>query len=132
MPVSAVVDTVIGLSFAFFVLSLAASAIAEWVATVLRKRSKYLLRGLRAMLEGTPEDVDGGATRFWTAAHAERAITKEALRVLDGTRPSAADGGAAAAPSAHRRAGPAARGRLGDAPAVLPRGIHGRGGRARR
>ena len=53
MPVSAVVDTVIGLSFAFFVLSLAASAVAEWVATVLQKRSKYLLRGLRAMLEGT-------------------------------------------------------------------------------
>ena len=92
MPVSAVVDTVIGLSFAFFVLSLAASAIAEWVATVLQKRSKYLLRGLRAMLEGTPEDADGGATRFWTAVHAERAITKEALRVLDGTRPSAVDG----------------------------------------
>jgi hypothetical protein len=92
MPVSAVVDTVIGLSFAFFVLSLAASAVAEWVATVLQKRSKYLLRGLRAMLEGTPEDADGGTTRFWTAAHAERAITREALRVLDGTRPSAADG----------------------------------------
>jgi hypothetical protein len=73
------------------VLSLAASAIAEWVATVLQKRSKYLLRGLRAMLEGTPEDPDGAATRFWTAASAERAITKEALRVLDGTRPSAAD-----------------------------------------
>jgi hypothetical protein len=92
MPVSAVVDTVIGLSFAFFVLSLAASAIAEWVATVLKKRSKYLLRGLRAMLEGTPEDPDGAATRFWTAVSAERTITKDALRVLDGTRPSAADG----------------------------------------
>ena len=92
MPVSAVVDTVIGLSFAFFVLSLAASGIAEWVATVLQKRSKYLLRGLRAMLEGTPEDPDGAATRFWTAVSAERTITKDALRVLDGTRPSAADG----------------------------------------
>jgi hypothetical protein len=92
MPVSAVVDTVIGLSFAFFVLSLAASGIAEWVATVLQKRSKYLLRGLRAMLEGTPENPDGAATRFWTAVSAERTITKDALRVLDGTRPSAADG----------------------------------------
>jgi hypothetical protein len=92
MPVSAVVDTVIGLSFAFFVLSLAASAIAEWVATVLQKRSKYLLRGLRAMLEGTAEDPDSGTTRFWTAVQAERTITKDALRVLDGTRPSAADG----------------------------------------
>ena len=92
MPVSAVVDTVIGLSFAFFVLSLAASAVAEWVATVLQKRSKYLLRGLRAMLEGTAEDPDRGTTRFWSAVQAERTITKEALRVLDGTRPSAADG----------------------------------------
>jgi hypothetical protein len=92
MPVSAVVDTVIGLSFAFFVLSLAASAVAEWVATVLQKRSKYLLRGLRAMLEGTAEDPDRGTTRFWSAVQAERTITKDALRVLDGTRPSAADG----------------------------------------
>jgi len=92
MPVSAVVDTVIGLSFAFFVLSLAASAIAEWVATVLQKRSKYLLRGLRAMLEGTAEDPDRATTRFWSAVQAERTITKDALRVLDGTQPSAADG----------------------------------------
>jgi hypothetical protein len=89
MPVSAVVDTVIGLSFAFFVLSLAASAIAEWVATVLQKRGKYLLRGLQAMLEGTD---DAGATRFWTAVSAERGLNKNALRVLDGTQPSAADG----------------------------------------
>jgi len=92
MPVSAVVDTVIGLSFAFFVLSLAASAIAEWVATVLQKRSKYLLRGLRAMLEGTAEDPDRATTRFWSAVQAERTITKDALRVLDGAQPSAADG----------------------------------------
>ena len=113
MPVSAVVDTVIGLSFAFFVLSLAASAIAEWVATVLQKRSKYLLRGLRAMLEGTAEDPDRGTTRFWSAVQAERTITKDALRVLDGTRPSAADGTALArllrhpliAAQAQRRAG---------------------------
>jgi hypothetical protein len=89
MPVSAVVDTVIGLSFAFFVLSLAASAIAEWVATVLQKRGKYLLRGLQAMLDGTD---DAGATRFWTAVRAERGLAKNALRVLDGTQPSAADG----------------------------------------
>jgi hypothetical protein len=83
------VDTVIGLSFAFFVLSLAASAVAEWVATVLQKRGKYLLRGLQAMMEGTDE---AGATRFWTAVRAERDLVKNALRVLDGTRPSAADG----------------------------------------
>ena len=89
MPVSAVVDTVIGLSFAFFVLSLAASAVAEWIATVLQKRGKYLLRGLQAMLDGTD---DAGATRFWTAVRAERGLAKNALRVLDGTRPSAADG----------------------------------------
>lgn len=89
MPVSAVVDTVIGLSFAFFVLSLAASAVAEWVATVLQKRGKYLLRGLQAMLEGTD---DAGVTRFWSAVRAERGLVKNALRVLDGTQPSAEDG----------------------------------------
>ena len=91
MPVSAVVDTVIGLSFAFFVLSLAASAIAEWVATVLQKRCKYLLRGLHAMLEGT-----AGCRRRPRGSGPPSApsgrITKNALRLLDGTRPSAADG----------------------------------------
>ena len=52
MPVSAVVDTVIGLSFAFFVLSLAASAIAEWVATVLQKR---FVEGMRVSDKATVE-----------------------------------------------------------------------------
>ena len=135
MPVSAVVDTVIGLSFAFFVLSLAASAIAEWVATVLQKRSQVPAarpagdagghrRGRRprhhAVLDRRPGRADHHQGR------AARARRHPALR--RGRHPA----GAAAAPPADRRAGPAPRGRLGDAPAVLPRGVHGGRGRARR
>jgi hypothetical protein len=53
MQLGAVLDTVIGISFVFFLLALASSAVAEWLATVFKKRAKYLLRGLRDMLDAS-------------------------------------------------------------------------------
>ncbi len=114
MSVSAVVDTVIGLSFAFFVLSLAASAIAEWLATVLQKRAKYLLRGLRAMVEGSTESVPASRwTAVGKAIGAERKLVEEALRVLDGTgrrRPTSRRGDGCCAIRSSRRRPSAGRG----------------------
>ena len=55
MTVSTVIDTIIGLSFTFFLLALASSAIGEWVATVTQKRAKYLLRALSEMLDGADQ-----------------------------------------------------------------------------
>jgi hypothetical protein len=52
MQLSSVLDTVIGLSFIFFLLSTACSAVVEAIATFLKKRAKYLLRGLRQLLDG--------------------------------------------------------------------------------
>jgi hypothetical protein len=93
MPVSAVLDTLIGLSFAFFLLSLAASAIAEWVATILQKRAKYLLRGLRTMLDGS-DGVAAAGSRWTVIANsiqAERKLVANALHALDRGEQAAMD-----------------------------------------
>lgn len=46
-----VVGTVVGLAFVFFLVSVAASTVVESIANLMTKRAKYLLRGLREMLE---------------------------------------------------------------------------------
>ena len=51
MSSSAVVDVVIAVVLTFAVIALAASAIVEWIGNLIRKRAKYLLRGLRNMLD---------------------------------------------------------------------------------
>jgi hypothetical protein len=80
---SAVLDTVIGLSFVFFLVALLSSAVIEWWANVQRKRAKFLLRGVQAMLV---EDR-GHRPRFWwtplalwEAARAEEALYQSVLR----------------------------------------------------
>jgi hypothetical protein len=80
---SAVLDTVIGLSFVFFLVALLSSAVIEWWANVQRKRAKFLLRGVQAMLV---EDR-GHRPRYWwsplalfEAARAEEALYQSVLR----------------------------------------------------
>ena len=51
MSSSAVVDVVIAVVLTFAAIALAASAIVEWIGNLIRKRAKYLLRGLRNMLD---------------------------------------------------------------------------------
>lgn len=69
MPGQAVIGTVVGLAFVFFLVSLAASTVVESIANLLTKRAKYLLRGLRELLEakadapGTTTDT-GKLARF--------------------------------------------------------------------
>ncbi len=46
-----VIGTVVGLAFVFFLVSLAASTVVESIANLMTKRAKYLLRGLRELLE---------------------------------------------------------------------------------
>lgn len=48
---SALLDAIAGLSFVFFIVALACSAAVEAVANLVKKRAKYLLRGLQAMLD---------------------------------------------------------------------------------
>ena len=50
-----VLDTAIGLSFVFFLAALGCSALVEFVSNVTKKRAKFLLRGLRDLLD-TPID----------------------------------------------------------------------------
>lgn len=48
---SAVVETVIGLAFVFFLVAILCTALVEFIATRFKKRAKYLLRGLRDLLD---------------------------------------------------------------------------------
>jgi len=60
MPGSAVLETAIGLVLVFALLSLFCSAITEALSTFLQMRAKYLLSGLRLMLD---RPAAGAATR---------------------------------------------------------------------
>jgi hypothetical protein len=51
MSVSAILGTVIGLVFVFALAALFCSAVIESISNLLQKRAKYLLTGLRAMLD---------------------------------------------------------------------------------
>jgi hypothetical protein len=53
MTGSAVLDTILGLIFLFYALALLCSGLVEMIANWVKKRAKYLLRGLRSLLEGT-------------------------------------------------------------------------------
>jgi hypothetical protein len=77
---SAVLDTVIGVSFVFFLVALASSAIVEWVANLTRKRAKYLLRGVQAMLVDRPAARRSWSPRdIWTAMRAEQAMYHDVM-----------------------------------------------------
>ena len=62
MGSSAVVNTAIGLVFVFLVVSLAATALVEYLSKLMDKRGEYLLRGLREMLDVPPSAPSGDGT----------------------------------------------------------------------
>ena len=51
---SAVLDTVLGLIFLFYALALLCSGLVEMIANWVKKRAKYLLRGIRDLLDDMP------------------------------------------------------------------------------
>jgi hypothetical protein len=87
---SAVVDVAIAVVLTLALTALVASAIVEWLGNLTRKRAKYLLRGLRNMLDAKGEAPPAGRTGPLAGAEAEKAIYDKALAPTDGT---AADGG---------------------------------------
>ena len=57
MPGTNVLDTALGLGFTFFLVAVLCSAVVEFIANLVKKRAKYLLRGLRDMLD-TPAGAE--------------------------------------------------------------------------
>ncbi len=53
MTDSAVLDTVLGLIFLFYALALLCGGVVEMISNWVKKRAKYLLRGIRDLLEGS-------------------------------------------------------------------------------
>lgn len=56
-----VLEVVIAMTFMFYLAALLSSGLVEWLANLMKKRAKYLLRGLRAMLEGNTGTARLGA-----------------------------------------------------------------------
>jgi len=75
MTGSAVVDTVLGLVFTFYALALLCSGLVELVANWARKRAKYLLLGLRDLLED-PALVDWSRSPVHPVANARTELTR--------------------------------------------------------
>ena len=82
MSTSAVTDVAIAMVLAFAVTALAASTIVEWIGNLTRKRAKYLLRGLRNMLDAgdnrTMPSTEGSRMRP-AGVRAERSLYNQAL-----------------------------------------------------
>jgi predicted PurR-regulated permease PerM len=59
MTDSAVLDTVLGLVFLFYALALLCGGLVEMIANWVKKRAKYLLRGIQDLLDDiSPEHGD--------------------------------------------------------------------------
>jgi hypothetical protein len=59
MTGSAVLDTVLGMVFLFYALALVCGGLVEMIANWVKKRAKYLLRGIRDLLEEREDAVAG-------------------------------------------------------------------------
>ena len=65
MTDSAVIDTVLGLIFLFYALAIVCGGLVEMIANWVKKRAKYLLRGIRDLLDDVPADVAVAEKRGW-------------------------------------------------------------------
>ncbi|AGZ41926.1 hypothetical protein [Actinoplanes friuliensis] len=82
---SAVVDVVIAVVLTLALTALAASAVVEWIGNLTHKRAKYLLRGLRNMLDAAGDAGRTAKSGPLAGAEAENAIYRKALAPGDGT-----------------------------------------------
>jgi hypothetical protein len=90
---SPVLGTAVGLVLLFATMALLCSGITEWLSNVFQMRAKYLLTGMRAMLDGP----DGGGGDGPNVVGRCWAYLQTFLRVLVGLPPPATDPAAAPA-----------------------------------
>ena len=62
---SAVLDTVVGLVFLFYALALVCSGLVEMIANWVKKRAKYLLRGIRDLLDDVAPQHAVAESKGW-------------------------------------------------------------------
>jgi hypothetical protein len=79
-----VLEVVIAMTFMFYLAALLSSGLVEWLANLMKKRAKYLLRGLRALLQGNKAERGIGALTGLVAVRGqvlkEAKLYEEALR----------------------------------------------------
>jgi hypothetical protein len=78
MSATRVLEVVIALTFMFYVAALLSSGLVEWLANLMKKRAKYLLRGLKSMLEGNKQPGELGVLSKLLTGNAQ-ASTEQTL-----------------------------------------------------
>lgn len=73
-----VIDIALGLALLFLIVALVCSAAVEAIANLLKKRAKYLLRGIRELVD-VPIAAGSGLNAIKGAARLESALYTEAL-----------------------------------------------------
>ena len=58
-----VLEVLTALIFMFYAAALISSGLVEWLANIVKKRAKYLLRGIHALLQGTKAPADLGSLK---------------------------------------------------------------------
>ena len=81
---SAVIETIIGLAFIYFLFAILCTALVEFVATRAKKRAKYLLRGLKDLLDDEGQSPSTGRriaspNTIRAAVASEKNLYREAL-----------------------------------------------------
>jgi hypothetical protein len=70
MTDSAVLDTVLGLIVLFYALAVLCGGVVEMIANWVKKRAKYLLRGIRDLLDDVPaKELAVAEKKGWMQKH---------------------------------------------------------------
>ncbi len=79
-----VLEVITALVFMFYATALISSGLVEWLANIVKKRAKYLLRGIDGLLQGTTATADLGSLRPTllrpTSTGAEQNLYQSALK----------------------------------------------------
>ena len=122
---SAILGTAIGMVFVFALSALFCSAITETVSNLLQLRAKYLIAGVRSMLDGTPKDASSSGTG--PIDNVKIAATRFADWVNESAKPQSAEAEQPLVPAATAVA-PASAAPAGGGAGTAPAPVGGSGG----
>jgi hypothetical protein len=78
MTDSAVLDTVLGLIVLFYALAVLCGGVVEMIANWVKKRAKYLLRGIRDLLDDVPaKELAVAEKRGWMQKHRRNCLSQQ-------------------------------------------------------
>lgn len=96
-----VLEVVTALIFMFYAAALLSSGLVEWLSNIVKKRAKYLLRGIAALVQGTTATTELGSLKPTLVRSGSIGAEKRLYRCA--LRPATLDPSATTAPSSVTR-----------------------------